>query len=113
RFVRWKWRFYWVLLDVGGRPRTWSWRREWDSNPRYGFPYTRFPSVRLKPLGHPSFDAPVNITLRAPSEKPARTLAAPAAAEPLSPGSAITYINRTGACQKTTIAPGPTRSIRG
>jgi hypothetical protein len=30
------------------------WRREWDSNPRYGFPYTRFPSVRLKPLGHPS-----------------------------------------------------------
>ena len=28
------------------------WRRGWDSNPRYGFPYTRFPSVRLKPLGH-------------------------------------------------------------
>ncbi len=32
----------------------WGWRREWDSNPRYGFPYTRFPSVRLQPLGHPS-----------------------------------------------------------
>ena len=31
-----------------------KWRREWDSNPRYGSPYTRFPSVRLKPLGHPS-----------------------------------------------------------
>ena len=29
-----------------------EWRRERDSNPRYGFPYTRFPSVRLKPLGH-------------------------------------------------------------
>jgi hypothetical protein len=29
-----------------------TWRREWDSNPRYGFPYTRFPSVRLQPLGH-------------------------------------------------------------
>lgn len=29
-----------------------DWRREWDSNPRYGFPHTRFPSVRLKPLGH-------------------------------------------------------------
>ena len=29
-----------------------AWRREWDSNPRYGFPHTRFPSVRLKPLGH-------------------------------------------------------------
>ena len=33
------------------------WRREWDSNPRYGFPYTRFPSERLKPLGHPSGNA--------------------------------------------------------
>ena len=31
-----------------------KWRREWDSNPRYAFTYTRFPSVRLKPLGHPS-----------------------------------------------------------
>ncbi len=31
-----------------------QWRREWDSNPRYGFPYTRFPSERLQPLGHPS-----------------------------------------------------------
>src|SRR5258706_10628394 len=31
-----------------------EWRREWDSNPRYGYPYTRFPSERLKPLGHPS-----------------------------------------------------------
>jgi hypothetical protein len=30
------------------------WRREWDSNPRYAFTHTRFPSVRLKPLGHPS-----------------------------------------------------------
>ena len=29
-----------------------DWRREWDSNPRYGFPYTRFPSERLQPLGH-------------------------------------------------------------
>lgn len=27
-------------------------RREWDSNPRYTFMYTRFPSVLLKPLGH-------------------------------------------------------------
>ncbi len=29
-----------------------GWRRERDSNPWYGFPYTRFPSVLLKPLGH-------------------------------------------------------------
>jgi hypothetical protein len=34
-----------------------AWRREWDSNPRYGFPHTRFPSVRLKPLGHLSEEA--------------------------------------------------------
>ena len=29
-----------------------GWRRERDSNPRYGFPYTHFPGVRLQPLGH-------------------------------------------------------------
>ena len=28
------------------------WRREWDSNPRYAFTYTRSPGVRLRPLGH-------------------------------------------------------------
>ena len=33
---------------------TYQWRRGWDSNPRYGCPYTRFPGVRLRPLGHPS-----------------------------------------------------------
>src|SRR5215831_10104580 len=27
-------------------------RREWDSNPRWSYPHTRFPSVLLKPLGH-------------------------------------------------------------
>ena len=31
-----------------------KWRRERDSNPRYGLPYTHFPGVRLRPLGHPS-----------------------------------------------------------
>jgi hypothetical protein len=40
-----------LLANEGGPV---NWRREWDSNPRYGFPHTRFPSVRLKPLGHPS-----------------------------------------------------------
>ncbi len=29
-----------------------KYRRERDSNPRYGYPHTRFPSVLLKPLGH-------------------------------------------------------------
>ncbi len=32
------------------------WRRERDSNPRGAFTPTRFPSVRLQPLGHPSAD---------------------------------------------------------
>ena len=44
-----------VLSVNPGGGEYWSqgkWRREWDSNPRYGFPHTRFPSVRLKPLGH-------------------------------------------------------------
>ncbi len=27
-------------------------RREWDSNPRYPYEYTRLPSVHLRPLGH-------------------------------------------------------------
>jgi site-specific DNA recombinase len=34
------------------RAKTKEWRREWDSNPRYPLRYTRFPSVRLQPLGH-------------------------------------------------------------
>ena len=29
-----------------------KWRTGRDSNPRYGFPYTHFPGVRLQPLGH-------------------------------------------------------------
>ena len=28
------------------------WRREGDSNPRYGFPYTSFPRMRDRPLCH-------------------------------------------------------------
>jgi hypothetical protein len=34
--------------------RAYNWRRGRDSNPRYGFPHTHFPGVRLRPLGHPS-----------------------------------------------------------
>ena len=29
-----------------------TWRRGWDSNPRYGHPHTHFPGVLLQPLGH-------------------------------------------------------------
>ena len=43
-----------------GKPSSWlsfspnfgEIRREWDSNPRNDFSFTRFPSVLLKPLGH-------------------------------------------------------------
>ena len=42
----------------GERVRSGSWRRERDSNPRYGFPHTHFPGVRLQPLGHPSSEVP-------------------------------------------------------
>ena len=44
------------VTGLGWRGQT-SWRREWDSNPRYAYTHTRFPSVRLKPLGHPSRSA--------------------------------------------------------
>src|ERR1051325_4688533 len=45
---------FWMLANDGDRV---VWRRERDSNPRYGFPYTRSPGVRLQPLGHPSTPA--------------------------------------------------------
>ena len=32
--------------------QTQSWRRGWDSNPRYGFPYTAFPVLPVQPLLH-------------------------------------------------------------
>jgi hypothetical protein len=48
----------WRFLEGPADPLRLSapWRRGWDSNPRDGFPPTRFPSVRLQPLGHPSFE---------------------------------------------------------
>ena len=44
------------IAEIPERQRFWmasfKYRRERDSNPRYGYPHTRFPSVLLKPLGH-------------------------------------------------------------
>ena len=37
-----------------------EWRRDRDSNPGDGFPPTRFPSVRLRPLGHLSVLATIS-----------------------------------------------------
>ena len=43
-----------LFLNLSPPPREHhiKWRRGRDSNPRYGCPYTRFPSVLLRPLGH-------------------------------------------------------------
>ena len=38
------------------------WRRERDSNPRYGFPYSGFQDHRHQPLGHPSARYSLRIT---------------------------------------------------
>jgi hypothetical protein len=38
------------------RERDSNWRKERDSNPRMVLPITRFPSVRLQPLGHLSIN---------------------------------------------------------
>ena len=38
------------------------WRRGWDSNPRYGFPYTAFPVLPVKPLLHLSRESWVRLT---------------------------------------------------
>src|SRR5690606_9246062 len=59
-----------------------TWRREWDSNPRYRFRYTRSPGACLKPLGHlsgrrtlapgrPALDLPIGGAARAPAARAA------------------------------------------
>jgi site-specific DNA recombinase len=47
-----------------------NWRRDRDSNPGYAFTHTRFPSVRLKPLGHLSRDRRRSIPDRASGANP-------------------------------------------
>jgi hypothetical protein len=39
-------------MQSNGRER--QWRRERDSNPRYGFPYSGFQDHPFQPLTHPS-----------------------------------------------------------
>lgn len=38
----------------GERDTLWNWRRGWDSNPRYGCPYSGFRDRPNRPLWHPS-----------------------------------------------------------
>src|SRR5437764_14555226 len=77
------------------------WRREWDSNPRYGFPYTRFPSERLQPLGHPSIAASV---LKAPAAHCKAGLNAPSASQVtdcLSPAFPVAARHRARCVRRT------------
>src|SRR6202521_5059035 len=40
-------------MQMKGKPVTYGkWRRGWDSNPRYGFPYARFRGEYFQPLSH-------------------------------------------------------------
>ena len=47
-------------------PHVVRWRREWDSNPRYGFPYGGFQDRCHQPLGHPSAEE-ISIAQRRPA----------------------------------------------
>src|SRR5207244_3227144 len=46
--------------SVPRRQLTRWWRRGWDLNPRYSFPYTALPMPRLRPLGHLSTFSPAH-----------------------------------------------------
>jgi hypothetical protein len=63
------------------------WRREWDSNPRYAYTHTRFPSVRLKPLGHLSRARRRSIAAQGRPENPdqATPIRRPSSARPETP----------------------------
>ena len=41
-----------IFGNIVGTKMHKSWRRERDSNPRYGYPYTSLAGKRLQPLGH-------------------------------------------------------------
>ncbi len=62
-----------------------KWRRVRDSNPGYGFPHTRFPSVLLKPLGQLSAAEGKYIAAKIPAAlrtRPARVSQHPATYSP-------------------------------
>jgi hypothetical protein len=41
-----------LFIQNADLPRLEKWRRGWDSNPRYGFPYARFRGEYFQPLSH-------------------------------------------------------------
>ena len=52
-----------VAVDLGDLNQSTpaAWRRDRDSNPGDGFPPTRVPGVRLRPLGHLSVEAAYSV----------------------------------------------------
>ncbi len=53
------------LFRTGSRRlRKKQWRRGWDSNPRYGFPYARFRGEYFQPLSHLSAVVATSIVTR-------------------------------------------------
>ena len=40
------------VRSLSKKSQNMAWRRGWDSNPRYSFPYTAFPVLPVKPLLH-------------------------------------------------------------
>jgi hypothetical protein len=44
-----------------------KWRRGWDSNPRYGFPYARFRGEYFQPLSHLSAVIAISIVASVPA----------------------------------------------
>src|SRR6266508_292529 len=44
--------FFWTTANSRGCRRTPTWRRGWDSNPRYGCPYAAFRVRCFQPLSH-------------------------------------------------------------
>src|SRR5689334_3098551 len=67
---------------------TGNWRRERDSNPRYGFPYSGFQDRLFQPLTHPSDIDPGGF---APADPPTRSLAGPLTPRSVRAGSRFVY----------------------
>ena len=86
------------LLIVSDEIKIKLWRRGWDSNPRYGSPYTRFPSVLLQPLGHLS--AAEKILIQAVNE---HYMAEGVGFEPTCPGINGTSRFRVGPVTTTSV----------
>jgi hypothetical protein len=97
-----------LILDLpsiygGFSYSTFHWRRGRDSNPRYGFPHTHFPGVRLQPLGHPS--------MRCMEQREPRAIA-PAAARAQAPDTRGPVARPLSLARRQTLRPGSLSPVR-